>query len=79
VNATLTLVLLVTAVEVPIVGAFGTTLGAILLLAPLAEPVPTLLVADTVNVYAVPAVKPVTVIGLVVPVFERPPGELVAV
>jgi hypothetical protein len=62
-----------------LVGVPGTVVGVILLLAELDAPAPTLLVADTVNVYAVPAVNPVTNIGLVVPVFERPPGELVAV
>ena len=40
----------------------GTEYVVILLLAPLAALVPTLLVAVTVNVYAVPAVKPATVI-----------------
>jgi hypothetical protein len=50
-----------------------------LLLAELDAPVPALLVADTVNVYAVPAVKPITVIGLVVPVVTIDPGLLVTV
>jgi hypothetical protein len=54
----------------------------VLLLAELAEPVPTELVAVTVNVYAVPAVKPDTVIVPLpacdnVPV--NPPGLDVAV
>ena len=49
------------------------------LLVALADPVPTEFVAVTVNVYAVPVVNPVTNIGLVVPVVERLPGELVAV
>ena len=40
---------------------------------------PTALVAVTVKVYAVPLVRPVTVIGLVVPVPVTPPGELVTV
>jgi hypothetical protein len=40
---------------------FGGT-GVILLLAPLADPVPMLLVAVTVKVYAVPVVNPDTVI-----------------
>jgi len=70
---------LLRAVAVPIVGAPGTDTGVMLLLAELDAPVPTEFVAVTVNVYAVPAVRPVTVIGLEVPVFERPPGELVAV
>ena len=60
----------------------GTEYVVILLLTPLAALVPTLLVALTVNVYAVPAVKPVTVIvpepaWLNVPVI--PSGLLVAV
>jgi hypothetical protein len=67
------------AVAVPIVGVPGVVNGVMLLLAELDAPVPAALVADTVNVYAVPAVKPITVIGLEVPVFEKPPGELVAV
>jgi hypothetical protein len=44
-----------------------------------AVPVPALLVALTVNVYAVPLVSPVTVIGLDDPVPERPPGAEVTV
>jgi hypothetical protein len=38
------------------------------------EPVPSLFVAVTVNVYEVPFVSPVTVIGLEVPVPVNPPG-----
>jgi hypothetical protein len=49
-------------VAVPIVGAPGAVAGVILLLALLAEPVPTEFVADTVNVYAVPRVNPGTLI-----------------
>jgi hypothetical protein len=49
-------------VAVPIVGAPGTVNGVILLLALLAELVPTLFVAFTVNVYAVPRVNPGTLI-----------------
>ena len=44
-----------------------------------AEPVPAALVAVTVNVYAVPLVRPVTVIGLVAEVPVAPPGFAVAV
>ena len=44
-----------------------------------AEPVPTLLVAVTVKVYAIPLVNPVTEIGLVVPVPVKPPGPDVTV
>ena len=62
-----------------LVGVPGTVVGVAELLAELDALVPTEFVADTVNVYAVPAVRPVTNIGLVVPVFERLPGELVAV
>ena len=61
-----------------LVGVPGTVVGVAELLAELDALVPTEFVADTVNVYAVPAVRPVTNIGLVVPVFERLPGELVA-
>jgi hypothetical protein len=42
--------------------------------AELAEPVPTALVAVTVNVYAVPLVKPVMVIGDADPDAVMPPG-----
>ena len=51
------------AVAVPIVGAPGTVAGTIELLGLEAMLVPTLLVAVTVNVYVVPLVNPVTVIG----------------
>jgi hypothetical protein len=67
------------AVAVPIVGAPGTVAGVTLLEDADAGPVPTELVAVTVNVYAVPLVKPATVIGLTVPVWVFPPGEDVAV
>ena len=53
--------------------------GVAELLEPLAELVPTLLVAVTVNVYAVPVVKPDTVIGELAPVPVTPPGEDVTV
>jgi hypothetical protein len=70
------------AVAVPIVGAPGTVVGVAELEAELAVLVPKALVAVTVNVYAVPTVKPVTVIVPepaceTVPVI--PPGEDVAV
>ena len=74
VNATVA-VLLPVAVAVPIVGAPGTVYGVAELLAELAAPVPTELVAVTVKVYAVPLVNPVTVIGLVVLVPVIPPGD----
>jgi hypothetical protein len=44
-----------------------------------AVPVPTMLVAVTVKVYAVPLVSPVTVIGDEAPVAVRPSGEDVTV
>ncbi len=44
-----------------------------------AAPVPTLLVAVTVKVYAVPLVSPVTVIGEEPPLAVMPPGEEVTV
>jgi hypothetical protein len=44
-----------------------------------AVPVPTELVATTLKVYAVPLVRPVTVIGEEVPVAVIPPGEEVTV
>jgi hypothetical protein len=53
--------------------------GVAELLAPLAELVPTLLVAVTVNVYAVPTVNPDTVIGEPDPVPVIPLGDDVAV
>jgi hypothetical protein len=62
------------AVAVPIVGAEGLTPGVSELdAADAAETIP-LLVAVTVNVYAVPAVRPVTVIGEEAPVPVRLPG-----
>ena len=66
-------------VAVPIVGAPGTVTGVTLLDAAEADPVPTPLVAVTVNVYAVPLVSPVTVMGLVEPVPVNPPGLEVTV
>jgi hypothetical protein len=44
-----------------------------------ASPVPTRLVALTVNVYVVPLRRPVTVKGLALPVAVLPPGEDVTV
>jgi hypothetical protein len=52
----------------------GKIAGVTLLLAALAGPVPILLVAVTVNVYAVPFVRPVTVRGDADPVAVNPPG-----
>jgi hypothetical protein len=50
VNATLAVVLFVTALAEPIVGALGTAHSVMLLLAELAVPAPTDLIACTVNV-----------------------------
>lgn len=66
-------------VAVPIVGASGTVAGVTELLALEAEPVPTALVAVTVNVYAVPFDKPVTVNGEDPPLAVNPPGLEVTV
>jgi hypothetical protein len=67
---------------VPIVGAPGTVVVVIELLAPEAALLPTAFVANTVNVYDVLIVKPETVIvpepaWLTIPVI--PPGEDTAV
>jgi hypothetical protein len=50
-----------------------------LLLAAEGAPIPELFVAVTVNVYAVPLVNPVTVIGLLAPLAVIFPGLLVTV
>ena len=63
------------AVALTVVGAIGGPAGVTLFDADDARDVPTLLVAVTVNVYAVPLVKPLTVIGLTVLVPVNPPGE----
>ena len=76
VNGTEALELLGTAV--PIVGAPGAPTGVTLFEAPEAALVPIALIATTVNVYAVPLVRPVTVIGEPVLVAVSPPGEAVA-
>lgn len=70
---TLALVLL-TATTAPIVGAPGTVASITLLEAPDAAPVPIALLATTVNVYAVPGVRVVMVIGFVAPTAVNPPG-----
>jgi hypothetical protein len=62
-----------------IVGAPGAPTGVTLLEAVEAGPVPIPLVAVTVNVYAVPFVRPVTMIGEPGLVEEIPPGDDVAV
>lgn len=65
------------AVPVPIVGAPGTVLG-VTDTVPDAEPLPNEFVAFTEHEYAVPLVRPVTVIGLAVSVPD-PDGVQVAV
>ena len=62
-----------------LVGAPGTVAGVTLFEADEADPVPTAFVAVTVNVYAVPLVRPVTVIGEAPPVPMNPPGLEVTV
>ena len=66
-------------VAVPIVGAPGTVAGVTLFEAAEAAPVPALFVAVTVNVYAVPFDRPVTVIGEATPLAVSPPGLEVTV
>jgi hypothetical protein len=61
------------------VGAPASCTGVKLFDAVDAGPVPTLLVAATVHVYAVPFVKPVTVSGLAAPLLVTAPGLHVAV
>ena len=70
----LTVALLLPAVAVPMVGVPGTVAGVALLEAADGAPVPTLLVAVTVKVYAVPLVSPLTARGPVAPVVFNPPG-----
>ena len=53
--------------------------GVTLLDADEASLVPTLFVAVTVNVYAVPLLRPVTLSGELAPVAVRPPGLAVTV
>jgi hypothetical protein len=61
-------------VAVPIVGACGIVVAVTALDALDGVPVPTLLIADTVNVYEVPDAKPVTEIGDAEPVAVIEPG-----
>lgn len=60
-------------------GAPGGPVGVTEFEAPEATPVPALFVAFTVKVYAVPLLKPLTLIGLVVPLPVLPPGLEVTV
>jgi hypothetical protein len=62
-----------------IVGAVGGPVGVTALDAAEGAPVPALFVAVTVNWYAVPLLKPVTKIGLELPVTAMPPGDEVTV
>jgi hypothetical protein len=62
-----------------LVGAPGTVAGVTALDADDAELVPTAFVAVTVNVYAVPFVRPVMVIGESLPLAVIPPGLEVTV
>ena len=64
---------------IPIVGAPGAVEGVTEFEAELATPVPIAFVAVTEKVYAFPLVRPVTVIGLAVPVLVKPPGTEVVV
>jgi hypothetical protein len=79
VNATVALAL--PPVAVPIVGAPGAAAvaGVTLFEAADAGPVPTMFVAATVKLYAVPPVRPATVIGLVGLAPVKPPGLEIAV
>jgi hypothetical protein len=66
-------------VAVTFVGASGTVAGITVLEKLDGGPVPIPLVAFTVNEYAVPLVRPVTVIGPAVPGVVFPPGNVVTV
>ena len=61
------------AVAVPMVGAPGTAAGVALFDALESAPLPTVLVALTLHVYAVPLVKPVTTIGEPEPLADSVP------
>ena len=60
-------------------GMVGAAVGVTAFEGDEAGPVPTEFVAVTVNVYEVPLVSPVTVIGLEAPLAVMPPGLEVAV
>ena len=66
-------------VAVPMVGASGTVAGVTALLVPEEILVPYAFVAVTVNVYVVPLVSPVMVMGDAPPVAVMPPGLEVTV
>jgi hypothetical protein len=61
------------------VGAPGIVIGVTAFDATEATELPAALVAITVNAYEVPLVNPVTILGEVVPVLVKPPGEDVTV
>jgi hypothetical protein len=67
------------AVAGPIVGAPGTVAGVTALDAAEALPVPAEFVAVTVKVYDVPFVRPIMVIGELLPLAVNPPGLEVTV
>jgi hypothetical protein len=67
------------AVALTLVGASGIAAGVTLFEETEAGPVPTAFDAFTVNVYAVPLVRPVTVIGLAAPLWVMLPGFEVTV
>jgi hypothetical protein len=73
VNATVACAL--PAIAVPIVGGPGTAPGVTLLEGAEAGPIPMALAAATVNVYAVPLVSPLTMMGEAGAVAVMPPGE----
>ena len=75
----LTVALDLAAVTPVIAGAPGVVAGVALSEGADASPVPAVLVAVTVKVYAVPFVSPLTVMGLTVPVAVFPPGMDVTV
>src|SRR4051812_28940199 len=64
---------------VPMLGAAGTVAGVTLFDGADARPVPTEFVAVAVNVYAVPLVRPPTVMGEAAPLALIAPGEDVTV
>ena len=66
-------------VAAPMVGAPGRVTGVTLLDDPEAAPVPTPLVAVTVNVYGVPFASPLTTMGLEEPELVKLPGLEVTV
>jgi hypothetical protein len=67
------------AVALPTVGAPGTPMGVTLPEGADGGPMPTLLVAATVKVYATPFDRPVMVTGLAKPEAVLPPGFAVTV